>query len=327
MGRQWLRSCTVDVDGRQYAYDEQAAGDGSVTAGLRVRFQVQQTTVKQPNSAQIRIFNLSNATAQLPKPGSKVTLTAGYRDNKGLIFHGTVKQALKGKESPVDTFLHLNCGDGDRGFNHAIANKSLAKGSTGDDVFKYLMSEFQKFDISLGGIGQKAMQALSQLKYPRAQAIFGMARDPLQTLAATIGGTWSIQNGKVHFVHKDDTLGGNKVLRADTGLIGMPVETTNGIIIRCLIDPTLEVDQEVTLDPSTIQRAIAAPDIKFDIEKGYLDSLNTMAGNYKIVALDWEGDTRGQEWYATLTCIGRGGSVPASQLGNLGPNDISVGTR
>jgi hypothetical protein len=324
MSLNWIRACTLIVDGRTYTYDPDDAGAG----GLRIRFKVHQHTNPTPNSALIRVTNVARSTP-LPKKGAEVTLIVGYKNGpKGVIYHGNLIQAFKGKESPTDLYLDVNCGEGDRAHNHAVANKSLPAGSTGKDAFDVAMKEFQKFNVSLGPISPKALAALQKLKYPRAQAFFGMAREIFHNLAHTTGSTWSVQKGKLQFVEKEETVGGPVKLNSQTGLIGMPVETNDGIIIRCLINPSLNVNDQVEVDQASINRALVTPNIGYELQEKALELLGTADGVYKILAIEWEGDTRGQDWYATLTCYGaKTGEFPGSQLGGAlkGSGTATVG--
>lgn len=307
MSTDWIRACSLTVGGVDVTPNWQDA-----SAGLRIRFQVKQSTIETTNALYARIYNLSAATAQLPKEGDPVVFQAGYRDNVGIIFQGTVVQALKGKENPTDTYLDIIAGDGDRAYNFGVLNKSFAAQTTGKQVFDAVAQEFGRFGIVAGHV----TEALSKLVYPRAQAFFMMGRDVLHTLAHTVDATWSIQNGQLQMVGKNETVGGGIVLNAQTGLVGIPIETIDGIVIRSLINPSLRVNDQVVVDQSSINRAAVSPDIKSQpAELQMLSQLGTSDGVYKIIAIDWVGDTRGQEWYADLTCHGAvSGHPPTSQV-------------
>jgi hypothetical protein len=306
MSTDWIRACSLTVGGLDITPNWEDA-----SAGLRIRFQVKQSTIETTNALYARIYNVSGATAQLPKEGDPVVLQAGYRDNIGILFQGEVVQALKGKENPVDSYLDLVCGDGDRAHNFGVLNKSFPAKTTGRQVFDAVAEEFGKFGVTVGHVTED----LAKLVYPRAQAFFMMGRDVLHTLAHTIDATWSIQNGELQMVGKKETVGGGIVLNAQTGLIGIPIETIEGIIIRSLINPALKVNDQVVVDASSINRAEVVPGISQDLDINQLSLLGTNDGAYKILAIDITGDTRGQEWYQDLTCIGAITNVaPNSQV-------------
>ena len=320
MSRQWLRACSLTVGGISIIPNW-----SDPSAGVRVKFKVKHSTIPTPNSAIIRIYNLSKATSTLPQEGSDVELYAGYQDNIGLIFKGHVIQALRGKETPVDTYLDLVCQDGDKPYNQAVVNKALQSGSNGQDVWNVCLQAMAPFGAAAGYVTSK----LSSLVYPRAQAFYGMARDTLRNLATSTDSTWFILNGAVNILGKNETTGGNVTLNPETGLIGMPVETLNGIYIRCLSNPTLKAGDTVTLDAAGINGAQVTPGITAQLQLSALSLLGTGDGTYKILAIDWSGDTRGQEWYADLTCIGAvSGTTPGSLVNQgLGGDSPPIGTR
>ncbi len=48
--------------------------------------------------------------------------------------------------------------------------------------------------------------------------------------------------------------GGAVVLNSDSGLIGMPTQTTDGIFARCLINPSIKRGSQVQINESDIHR-------------------------------------------------------------------------
>ena len=166
------------------------------------------------------------------------------------------------------------------------------------------------------GITEGNVSGLGDYKYPRGVVFFGMVREHLRRLAATVDATWSIQNGKLDIIpnKSDGKQGGDFVLNANTGLIGMPTETLNGIMVTALINPQFFVNGKVIIDKKSIQRAGFSQNWAGDIQNSMLSTLGTSDGVYRILAIDWEGDSRGGPWYAYLTCIGaNNGVVPGSQ--------------
>jgi len=83
----------------------------------------------------------------------KVILQAGYESNYGVIFQGNIKQVLLGRESATDTYVDLVCGDGDRAYNYAVVNTTLAKGSTPLDQVNAAAQTTSPMGVTLGHIG------------------------------------------------------------------------------------------------------------------------------------------------------------------------------
>jgi hypothetical protein len=304
MAEQYLRACNLTLSGGGSAID---------LSNMRIKFKITHATVQAPNSMTAFIYNLSKDTKQrimAQKEFSKVTLEAGYEQNTGVIFKGEIIQRITGRENPTDTYLAIVAKEGDQGYNFATVNKTFAKGSTGKDHYDALAQALSEHGIQPGFISDK----LAQLKFPRAVSMFGMARDYLRNLSLSTGCTWSIQDGQLDVVHKDETKpGGTIILNSQTGLIGMPIETMNGIYVRCLINPRIKnpINRLVKIDQNSINRAFIDPSYQANAfnrdandGKTLTELLGTNDGVYKIIAADWSGDTRGTDWYCDLICAG-----------------------
>lgn len=317
---QYLRRCRMTISGGGSAID---------VSNMRIKFKITHATTQAPNNMVAFVYNLSKQTRERimsQKEFTDIKLEAGYEQNSGVIFDGKIIQRISARETPTDTYLAIVAKDGDKGYNYGTINKTLAKGATGKDVFDELAKAMKEHGVDVGFVTKK----LAELKFPRPVTMFGMARDYLRSLGLSTGSQWSIQNGKLDMVHKDETKpGGPIVLNSQTGLIGMPLETLNGIYVRCLINPRLTdpVNKEIKIDQKSINRAIidASYGAAINGEDGTLSKLlGTNDGTYKVLAVDWSGDTRGTDWYADLMCIGSvSGTIPAGQaktLTDLGPS-------
>lgn len=313
MSRQWIRAFQLKL---------KSGGQTRDLSDLRVRFSIKNWTIQTPTTCEITITNLSDNTADAilkGKEGQEVELAAGYQDNCAILFKGQVKQVFKGRESPTDTFLFLNCA-GEYGYNFARVNKTLKKGSTPKDMLDVAMKAFGEFDAQLGTVTPD----LSKPQYPRSITLYGMARDVIREIALATDSTWHIHNGEIHIIEKNKSLkGGAIVLNSMTGLIGMPTQTFDGIQVRCLINPEIKPKCIVQIDEKSIQGQ------KLDIGTGGAIDPNSAKlpskatdGRYKVMKLDITGDSRGTEWYMDMTCLSaKEGStyVPESLLPYIGP--------
>ena len=90
-GRQWLRRCSLLVGPKE---------GGALELGeLRVAFTVKVSEQETPNSASIRVYNLSEATAgRIRKEFTRVILQAGYQGNCSVIFDGNITKVALGQE-------------------------------------------------------------------------------------------------------------------------------------------------------------------------------------------------------------------------------------
>lgn len=290
--RQYLRACSLVVGGN---------GDGLELGSLRVTFQVRHADSETPNSADIRVYNLSKATMIRIQEFSSVVLQAGYENGIGLIFGGNIRQARRGR-SGTETYLDILASDGDRAYNYAVVNATLAAGAKAADQVKMATDAMAEHGTSVGYVPDLGGAAL-----PRGKAMYGMSRKYLRDAAATTDTSWSVQNGSVQMVPVQGYLPGEAVsLTALTGLIGQPEQTNEGIKVRALINPRFRVGGRIKLDNESIQKY--RTDLKYSAAN--LAPRLDEDGLYRILAIDWTGDTHGQDWYADLICVGIDDSAP-----------------
>jgi hypothetical protein len=287
--------------GRKYALIvSTSSGLALDLSELRIRFSVKQSTAETPNAANIRVYNVSDATAiQVKSQYKQVILQAGYEGNYGVIFKGNIKQVIIGRETGTDTFIDIIAGDGDLAYNYAIVNTSLVAGSAQQDVVNACAGSMAALGVTIGANSQVP----TTQKLPRGKALFGNARNYLRDTAQTTQNGWSIQNGQIVFVPNKSYLPGTAVvINSQTGMIGTPQQTNEGVNVKCFINPKIRISGRVQLDNKTIQRL----QVNLTLTPG--SATNTAAplpsnGIYFVLAIQHNGDTRGVDWYTTLICL------------------------
>lgn len=314
MSRNWIRSGRLELEG---------TGKTIQFGDLRIRFLVRQSRVQSLNAAEFRIYNLSDATKdQIVSEKTEfklATLSAGYESNSGIIYKGNILHTQAGRENPTDTYVDVFCRDGDRAYNWGVVKKTFAAGSKQRDHVDEVVRVFKELGVTEGTI-----KGLSDQKYPRAVTLYGMAREIMRTIAHSNNATWDIRNGKLFHTPHDDKGEGSEIrLNSNTGLIGMPVETPQGIIVTALINPDFKIGCKLKIDEKSINRAPWGLNYSDDPSNLGRQTLGTADGVYTVFSLEWRGDTRGQEWYATMYCYGsRSGSLPIGSeniVGYTGP--------
>jgi len=331
MTTQWMRRASLAVDYRVSDLGDMGQPDTTLDLSeLRFRFQIRHGTLGAPGHADIRIYNVApqtaaalesavtNAAADPGIPGRhrrSVTIQAGYRGGQfGAIFKGELIQTRRGKESPVDSYVDLTVVDGDSAYTQGVVSVSLAAGSTVRDRLRAIAQALTGYGVTYD---ESEWPDLPERRLPRGCVLHGMAWRKLDELAKENGFSWWVYAGRLHIMRKSDALPGEAVvLSSHTGLIGLPEQTQGGIMARCLINPEIRPGCLVKIDQASIQQqrlnigvgAINAPgwnipDISAD-------------GIYRVLAIDYMGDTRGNEWYQHLTLLVPGQQLP-STLGIL----------
>jgi len=293
----------MNTDGLQYLrkYNlivSNVSGQGLDLEGLKILFEVKKTDSQTPNTAMIKVYNLNTATVkQIQDEFTRVVLQAGYDSNYGVIFDGQIKATRKGKENGTDTFVEISASDGDVAYNYAIVNQTLTAGATQADQIQIASITMQQQGVSQGFVAETESASL-----PRGKVMYGQSREYLRKSTQRTESSWSIQDGKFQVVKNEGFLSGQAVvLNSKSGLVGTPEQTEGGIKARCLLNPLLRIGARVKIAESDIQTATlpntdpyAPPNEQPEITKD---------GLYKILSIDFLGDTFGNDWYSDFVCV------------------------
>lgn len=288
--QQYLRTCSLLVVNK--------GGTGLDLSQLRFKFSVKHSESMTPNTADIRVYNIDpNTVAQIRSEFKRVILQGGYPGNTGVVFQGNIKQVIEGRESATDTFVDFNCGDGDLAYNFAVVNTSLKAGSTSTDQLNAVASSMSSKGV---GLATPGTQPPTQL--PRGKVMFGNARDYARGIAQTTGQSFSIQNEKMQFIPVKSYLKGTAVvLTSDTGMIGTPQQTNEGVNVKCLMNPLIRPGGRIQINNKSVQRVkinLANPNDPANVAPPL-----SADGTYYVLIVEHSGDTRGIEWYTSITGI------------------------
>ena len=218
-----------------------------------------------------------------------------------MIFGGTIRQVRSGREG-VNTYVDILASDGDQAYNYAVVNTTLAAGSTATDQVKVAQASMAEHGADVG-----YQPDLDGPVLPRGRVMYGMARGSMREASQATDTSWSIQNGAVQMVPVQSYLPGEAVLlTAETGLIGQPEQTNEGIKVRALITSRFKVGGRIKLDNASIK------EFRKEIKIGAFNKAPRLDddGLYRILGIDHLGDTRGKDWYADLICVGIDDSAP-----------------
>lgn len=308
------------------------AGDALDLSELRFSFVVKRGDFQTPNSARIRVYNMNpNTMARVQKEFKRVVLQAGYEGNYGLIFDGTVVQTRRGRTSQVDTHLDITAADGDAAYNFAYVSTTLAAGSTAQDHFNVAAQAMGQHGV---GVGYTA--GLQSNPLPRGKVLFGMARDALACTARNTGTTWSIQDGKLQVVPETSYMPSEiQEVNSDTGMVGLPVQTQNGVQIRTLLNPNYKIGTLIHLNQGSVQQLEFSLANSAQPQNAFIQTTNPLNadGYYYVMVAEHQGDTRGNDWSTDLICISADPTVIPSEdmqrrstFGAIGPVPGAVKT-
>lgn len=304
---------------------------------FRIKFQTINRDYESPNSLTVRVYNLkvetvnriinaisksslewqkivtssqqpSSALSINPNSYFDIVINAGYTTgNYGVIFQGNVKQFKVGRENNKDDYLDIYAADGDFGFSNGVINTTLAAGSSVTQQAQAIAGSMPGIDID--GFG--AAPAINQQHTPllRGKTLAGMSRFYMRNLSNKLNTSWSIENGKILLIPiKSYRLGESVKINVNTGLIGLPEQTDNGINVVTLLNSSIRIGGLIQLNSSEIpELSQANPNqpLKFNsLDQVQANSLIIRGdGTYRVYSAEHMGDTRGQEWYTELTCL------------------------
>ena len=260
--------------------------------GHDVRFEIEKTLKREPNSCQVSIYNLSekqrNAIQALSLPKKKassalqsgkipVEVEAGYIGARALWFRGDLRTAQSVRDG-ADWITTVEGEDGGRSILAARINQSFPEGTS---VVAVVRACAKAMGLGLGNTDEltRAARTRAGSTFSHGTVLSGKADQELTQLLLSCGLTWSVQNGNLQILKAGAALS-TSVLRlaAGTGLLGAPVVNPDGTI------------------EATVQMVAGL----FPGGRVQLDS-ETIKGVYTITKLKTVGDSSGTDWGHTLT--------------------------
>ena len=270
---------------------------------LRITFTCIKSTTEKPNFSQVVVYNLNQQTIASIKAGDTVVLEAGYEGgNFGMIFTGQIVQPYTMKEDGTDVALVLIIQDGDEYLNSAFTAETVAINSTPKDI----LGICSKGSDGLGTISKD----LPKTKLPRGKVLFGSSASYVSKIAKSSHSQFYVEDGKVNIVAAPDYDSKTAVeLNPDTGLIGIPSQTDDGVSGQCLINPSIKLNTLLYINSRLVTAKAASLGQDGTVQQ---TAINT-DGVYRIVKLTYEGDTHGDPWYCTFEAVTQTGAKLAAQ--------------
>lgn len=315
--RQWIRRLTITVAGNPLVLDD-----------MEVQFQVRQAEVQTPPWAYVRILNLTNGTMDAVfQKNAPVKIEGGYKGRFGTLFDGSAQQMRRGKlPNGVDKYLDIVAVSGREAYGFATVQESLPAGATMRDVADKALQAMGQHGVTQGSISEN----LAKTVHPRPVTLYGMSRDILRYVAEATNTAWHIHDNKVNVVDNGGYLPGGMIeANADTGMVGLPELTLDGIVIKMLLNPDARPGQAIHVDASSIQQMIvdAGWPGSEDIILGPWENRGPLPpgqttkakvpkiaqdGIYRIVRVDHDGAMEETEWYTTITALAPDDDSPAT---------------
>ncbi len=277
----YKRVCRLTIANKRYE-DYSAIGfDVLEIEGLRTTFQIEKQNGKEPNTAEIKVYNLARSTrANLHSvKGNKFVIQAGY-ESTGYqnLFRGDIRFCEHVKNGP-DWVTTIKSGDGERSLNFARISESFGPNTP---IAVIVQSLHKSLKLKDGNVS-KILPFITE-KTENGFVAHGKSRDELSRLLVNLDYDFQVQDDAL-FIHKrkDPISSDIIVLDRTSGLIGSPEMITPAkpkdkprIKIKCLLSPNTR------------------PGIIVQLES------DRYKGPVRVVKATYTGDTHGGDWYTTI---------------------------
>jgi hypothetical protein len=254
---------------------------------LRVSFKVTKALTKDPNTCEIKIYNLSTETrAKLPGTGAKVLLRAGYQSTEEQIFIGDAR-VIESKQEGADWVTTIRCGDGERAILHARVSESFTPGTPVANAIRTL-GKAAKIDI--GNLDKVVAGISPSQQYTQGYAAHGNLYKELGKALQFAGYELSIQDGALLALKPGEATTEEVIeLSEASGLIGSP-ESASG--------EKKEGKNKAPAKPVLKVKSL----LQGQLRCGRKLSLKSIQYNglFRIVKVEHSGDTVGGDWYSSL---------------------------
>lgn len=179
---------------------------------LDMEFDVEFDDDTETNESEITVYNLSDTTIQNIKKGEKLTLTAGYKEDTGIILSGFISQ-VKTSFDDLDKVTIIKVVDSAGGAEREIKDLAFAKGVSASKVLRKLI-EMTKLPLAVFSIQRDFV-------YKDGLTINDGLMETIKKQAQVCGVSAYVNKGQVYVQPLSKGEDVNFSLTVDTGLISL----------------------------------------------------------------------------------------------------------
>lgn len=249
-------------EGRRYGKD----GLGNQ---FRIAFKIDKDETSKANKADIKIYNLNaESRTYLEQENIIVFLRVGYGETLSNLFFGDLVRFNQKREG-ADVITTLECGDAEEVLRTANIQIGYGPNVTNKQLFKLAADRLL---VSTGFLDE-----LPEIKYLSGFSYSGQVSKLLDQLTKQVGFKWSIQDGEIVLLGPGKTDQTSAVfLDPETGLLGFPTKTKDGVEFEALLNPDIRPGRAVVVESTQFMKG--------------------QGQTIKITKSCHEGDTHGDKW-------------------------------
>lgn len=256
--------------------------------GLDVDFKIVKSTKREPNTASLTVYNLSETHRRELEAVQtlRVQFEAGY-DSTGLsmLFRGDLRtgesprggRKLSTEVDASDVKTLIEATDGGQTVLVRRVNRSFPPGTS---VATVLGAAIDAAGIGRGNLQDFASQPLegASATFVNGTVLYGWASEEIDQIVRSMGLRWSVQNGNFQGLVRGRPLQTSAVrLSPTTGLVGSPeVDEKGNVKATALIQPGLDPGRKILLES------------------------RKLTGGYEVKRVEYSGSTYSGDYYANL---------------------------
>lgn len=261
---------------RAYRLEIGNSSQSVVIDNLQISFSIEKTITDEPNTCKIEIYNLTTSNRNLlaNKVFNKVSLSAGYNEPR-LIFTGEINSTHTTRQD-LDFISVIECGDGQTDYTKSKIYATLKAGVKDSDIVNLCLKNMTS--------RQGAVDLPKDKALPRCKVLAGDVKEYLKHVALNNDADYHVLDGRLNVLPKNKVLDyiSGFILSQETGLIGAPEKTDDGLKIKCLLNPNLNIGSLVRVK----------------------SIMSEYDGDYKIQKLTHNGDFLGDTWETEIIATG-----------------------
>ena len=256
---------------------------------LFIRFRLRREATSTPASGTVEIFNLNETNeVRIRERGKRICLLAGYGDDPSLIFDGSIRRVER-LRAGLDRITRIHVG------GRAVAEprrsmfvRSYEGEVTIRDIVRDGVTElgFQIGPVDL--IPEEAVETDFTYSGP-TRLMISQRLDPF-------GVKWYEDGGVIYFTRMQKT-GDDRpagvTISEQTGMIGSPTVTDDGIRVRMLLDDRLKLDTRFQVQTSVISPGASG-------ERTSKRAAEIEGAKWKVIEVTHAGDNREGEFSTTV---------------------------
>ena len=254
---------------------------------IDIAFKVEKSIKSEPNTCELRIWNLSEAHRKELTAADKVAvrIDAGYVEGITTIFNGELRYVHVERDG-ADLITVIEGKDGGHAYQTARINRSVPAGTSVENVLRLCA---EAMGVGLGNVLDSIRNSRIGnvgAKYTEGKVLSGPVARILTTLLNSAGMTWSIQDGNLQVLDRGRARQDTSVLLTpDTGLVEAVLDLTKKkkrqvqvVKVKTLMVPGIYPGRQLRVRSETIQ------------------------GAYRADKLIYTGDTKEGDWYIDIEC-------------------------